>query len=549
MPLSQVSVASGDGISTASVSGSSGALIAVDVHKVTATITPTVSAHIAASSVTIGDADQGLTGNLLVQSQSIVNNLTDGTNGSGGAVAVGVVNATVEVTDTNLAYVGDNTAIQVQGDATVRADLAHTIGSDVNVNGGGLANASESQSRVTIEYSNDVEMRTGSSITATGAVTITANTALVAELRGDADSGGAGAGSNATGYLEITDPSQTLVTLDNSRISGETTTASAVVSSMDLRGVAEAEANAAIGFTNSDATVNVYDTAKVHLKSGAWIEGTTVNLLAEHAGVDVTSRADADSNALGEARADGITDYEADSTIVVDSGATAAANVLNVDAKQTFLNYDRDVNAEAGGTTYPVEGGDLNAVRSIDYSGEMVLLMRPHAELVISTDGFVIKADGVTVNTGQGVGANVSSGPISVDPISNDNNAGTANLRANAVATFDSESAPPSTITGTGGAVRVKTTYDAITIVNNSPQAFVLNDINRATQGVQGSVAMTGDEITATFQISDSIGPTDINIVNSGSQLTVAGLIDNPLGPTTISNLGARSSTTVRPTA
>ncbi|MCA9167540.1 MAG: hypothetical protein KDB23_07715, partial [Planctomycetales bacterium] len=534
--LSQTNATSGDNISTGTVTGSSGALIAIDAHHVTIEITPNVSAYIAAASVTTGDEISERIGNVSVEANTTVSTSADGNNGSGGAVAVGVVNAEVTITNTNSAAIGDGTVISSFGDVTVLAQLFDDMDSNVDVNGGGLANASESNSEVTIDFSNTTAVGNGASITASGDVTISADTALEGLSRGDADAGGAGAGANALGLLEVPDTSETLVTVGSARILSENATVSAVVSSLDLRAVGTAEVNAGLGFTDADATLNIADSAEVILESGAWVEGTSVSLLAEHRDVDATTYAVGDSNSLGEADATSTTDYQADSTISVMNGATVAGNVVNVDANQTFLRYERHATAEAVGDKDEENLGELNAIRAIDYSGDIVLLVRPDAYLEISPDGIVTSAEGITVNNGKTVNANVAGSAISVDNITNEDDAGHATIATSNSITLDSNTSPDATISGSNGNVRVKTTYDAITIINNSNEVLVLNDVNRASQGVQGSVVLSSDNVTATFHISDSIGPTDILVENPNSNLTIAGLIDNPLGSTTILN-------------
>ena len=177
-----------------------------------------------------------------------------------------------------------------------------------------------------------------------------------------------------------------------------------------------------------------------------------------------------------------------------------------------------------------------------------MLLIRPNPVLYIDQDGRVIEALNITVDGGHGVGYDVNgtstpgSHPISVDNIGNLDSAGSALIQANTVSSQDGKDAPNSTISGSNGTARVKTTYDAITITNLSGEELDLNNISPANPNATGQVTLDAQDVTAQFDIADAAGPTDLTIVNQGgaapSDVVINGLIDNPTGHTTILNAG-----------
>ena len=349
--------------------------------------------------------------------------------------------------DVNSAFIGAGTVIDAVGDATILADLDFDVDSNVDVNGGGLAAASDSTSTVAIDYTNRAVVGDGAEITAVGDISIGADTYILGSSRADADASGAGSGSNATATLDIEDLSVTEANVGaNGRVVGANASLSAIVSGLDLTATATPQANALLAFTDADATVNVNDAANVTLGAGAWVEGSSVDLLARHTGIDLTATTDAVSNGLGDADATSTTDYESDSAIDVDDGATLAGYNISVISEQIVTTYSRDPSASAGGTTDENEAGDFNAGRSIVFDGDIALLIRPNPELFIDEDGIILTAQNITVNNGKTVGDNVSGADISVDNIGNSSNAGTALLQANTVADQDGNSAPGSTI-------------------------------------------------------------------------------------------------------
>ncbi|HMC70475.1 MAG TPA: hypothetical protein VKJ07_15070, partial [Mycobacteriales bacterium] len=225
-----------------------------------------------------------------------------------------------------------------------------------------------------------------------------------------------------------------------------------------------------------------------------------------------------------------------------DDGAAVAAHDITVQATQSIDRWDRSASADGGffgGGSSPKQG-DFHAKREINYDGDVVLLIRPNPVLVIDEIGRVIEAVGITVNGGQGVGADVSGAPISVDNIGNLNLAGSALFQANTPGAKDGQTAPDSKITGSMGTARVKTTYDAITIQNHSGEELRLNDIRPANPNATGQITLDAQKVTAEFDIADFAGPTDITVVNDQgtSDVVLNGLIDNPVGLTVIANPG-----------
>jgi hypothetical protein len=557
LSLALLSPPSGDNISSGAVKGSSGAFISVGVNSADVRVTPNVSAFVAADTVQVGNSQSTIARNVTIESILNVNTSVNGYNGAGGFVAVGEVRNTTTVDADNTAYVAAGTAIDATGNVSVRADADYNIDTRARARGGGFVDNSKGYADSNLDYTNIAELRSDGVIRAGGNVELNADTAIKGFSRGTADSGGVGADADAKGFFNIgetTALTQAMLAA-NTKLFGDAVAVKALVSNLNVRAESEADADGLVSDSDTESNVTVHhESAEVRLAAGSRVEADDVDLTALHGryvnaqatpptfvGVDVSTNADSDANGLyGDAGANAETDYESSSKIDVAAGSAIAGSDVTATAEQLITRYDISRRRDIGefGSRGGNENGDFNAAREIIFNGDIELSIPRDPELFIDASGNIVAARtrNVTVNGGQSTGA-VTGNTISVDNIVNTNPAGTALLQANNVADQDSKTAPASTISGTLGTIRVKTTYDLVTITNLSGKDLQINNISPANPGATGQVTLNAKNVTAQFGIADASGPTLITIDNNnvaGADVVLNGLINNPTGGTVI---------------
>ncbi len=534
---------SGDGIVTSAASGKSGGLVQVSGSSTRATSSPTVD-------VTVGAGAELTARDVAIDATSIGNASSMSANSGGGLVSVGSADSSVTVNTTAGVSLGNGASVTATHDISILSTTTQNAEVLSQTGSGGLAGFGDADVRGTLTYNSGIQIGDGVVMSAENELLAESRSSLKANAGAEADAAGLGADASTSARLDVTGATATRIGED-ARLEAGTVKLKATVTGMQARSKAESDATAAIADSDASAQVNVTETTDVVLASGAWVEGDTAEILSRHQNIDLSTRADADSDGLyGDASAPATTDYESDSAIHVNDGATVAGHSVLVQSQQTITRYDRSTRADSGalGGESDPEHGDFNAGRNIVYDGDVVMLIRPDPVLTIDEIGRVTEAVNITVNGGQGAGYDVNgtsspgSSPISVDNIGNLNVAGTALIQANSVAGRDGKTAPDSTISGSQGTARVKTTYDAITITNLSGEELRLNAIQPTNPNATGQVTLDAKTVTAEFDIADSSGPTDITVINDKgtSDVVINGLINNPTGLTTILNQGGQ---------
>ncbi|HUI48361.1 MAG TPA: hypothetical protein VL119_06675, partial [Acidimicrobiia bacterium] len=447
---------SGDGIVTSAASGSGGGIVQVGSSNTEAHSTPSVN-------TTIG-THANLSGNdVVVSASSIANVSASSANSGGGLVAVGSANSSISASTTGIVSLGAGASITAAHDVTLTSSTDQHASVLTDTNGGGLVDFADGSSSATLDYDSEVQIGNGATITAKHNVTAQSSSALSATADASGDAAGLGAGASADAEMNIGQSSATTRTLvgTNAQIFGADVSLQSTVTSMFARSTANADAGALISGADATANVSLHsEKTDVELDAGAFVEGDTVEVLSSHQNIDVSTRADGEASGLyGDGSGTATTDYQSDSAVDVDDGAAIAGHGITVQATQSVNRYDRSSDSGSGffGSSDSSDNGDFNAKRDITYNGDIVLLIRPNPELSIDQDGRVIKAVGITVDGGHGVGYDVNgsstpgSHPITIDPIGNLNVAGSALIQANTVGSQDGESAPDSTISGTQG--------------------------------------------------------------------------------------------------
>ena len=528
---------SGDGVVTSAASGSGGGLVKVSTASTDASSTPTVGITVQANAALAAS-------DIVIEATSIGNASSTSANSGGGLVSVGAADSDVTIDTTGTVTFQNNAKVDATNNITIRAITGQNATVLAQTGSAGLAGFGDASASANLDYAATVDIGKGVAMNAEGDLIAESKSSV--DVNASADSNAAGLGASADTDARVTIDGATLTLVrENARLEAANVDLAASVTAMKARAKAESDSSAAIANADADAEVSVNETTDVALRNGAWVEGDSVDLVSRHQGIDLSTRADADADGLyGDADAPATTDYESSSAIHVDNGATVAAHDVQVLATQSIARYDRSARADGGGfgSGDSDEDGDFNAGRDIVYDGDLVLLIRPDPVLFIDEDGRVIEAVNITVNGGQGKGYDVTSdGFVSVDDIGNLKAAGTALIQANSVGGQDGEDAPESTISGSQGTARVKTTFDAITITNLSGEELTLNDILPANPDASGKITLDAEDVTVEFDIADSSGPTNIKVDNGKgtSDVVLNGLIDNPTGLTVILNGGA----------
>ena len=226
------------------------------------------------------------------------------------------------------------------------------------------------------------------------------------------------------------------------RVQGADVLVRARTTQLKVHAKAESESGGAVADADADALIDVDDEVEVSLAAGSSVMGDVVTITASHAGVDLKSRSDADTDGLyADANSTARVDYDSHNQVVAAGGSTVSARDIFVNSTQSVNRYDRHATADVDvfGSESTSEPGDFAARREIDWNGNVTFLGRPAPELLVDSNGLVVLADNVTVNGGLGVNATVTGGTITVDPIVN-NDSGTATFSVDTVSDRDGKS-------------------------------------------------------------------------------------------------------------
>ena len=534
-----------DGVATAAQSSSGGGGIQVSSSSTTASSRPTVQ-------LTVGSG-AALAGNdVSILAESFANLSAVSANGGGGAIALG--SATASVTAVNLVGLSldDGSSITAGHNISVLSYAVENPSTLSGTDGGGVVDFAKARAVTTVTYSSQVQTGSNVTLVAKNQAAVESESTLGASAIASADASGLGANADANNdssqgvFVGTNDaPALTQTTIGSgTSISAPTVTVEALVNGLVASARSDSSTSALGADDNSAANVVVHDLVRVDLQSGSSIFGDNfANVIAGHTGVFVQSFSSADSSGLGaDTNASANTDYFSLSQVDIESGAYVASGSVTINAFQSIGSYDRST--DWSGATF--DGGDSNtsgsysAGRSVVMDGAISLIALTNPTLFIDGNGNIVQARDITVDNGQSSGT-VSGPVISVDPMtSSTSTSGTILIETNFPGSFDGQSAPAGTVSGSGGSVNVRDTYDTITITNLSPIPLRLNGIEAVTVQANPAITISSQDVSGlTFTIAHDIGPTTITIVNGTGTLTVAGLIDDPIGPATVTSGGS----------
>ncbi len=536
---------SGDGIATASVSGSGGGVVQVSNADTTATSTPSAS-------TTIG-SNATLRGNRLELSSDSAGNVSGSSaNSGGGFVSIGAANSEVSVYNTGTTMVDDGATLTA-GDEIQITSKTSELASDITSTGNsGFAGVPTADANATIDYSSQVVIH-DADLTATNQVTLNAMSDFSGSVTAYADGSGVGSGSFANDDDNkglFIGNSQALTTTQLN--SGATITANAVSLAANvtgMNGTVEATAKGAGlgGNSNAEANLTVNDTTNVILNSGAMIDGDQVTIESNHSGMNLSTHSDSGCDCLGGAdNSNATTTYDSNSQVTGHQGAIITTEDLSVASNQNPDSIRAKESHESNGIVFGShnETTHFNAYRNISWDATVILTGTADPQLIVDANGTVVAADDVTLNGGVfGVGDTIPVGTtIIVDDIINDMD-GEATFAANIPAKQDDETPPAGVISGSQGSFEFHRTFGSVQISNASPRDLEVNEVDVYFVPDPSDAEITINVQTDNdfeFDILNDLGPTVVTIENThptaAPLLTLNGLIDNPIGATTITN-------------
>jgi len=527
---------SGDGIVTASASGSGGGIVRSSNALTRAINIPTVRTVIGNGTLLTAVWD------INVGAESHGNASASSANRGGGLVSIGDAESHLTISNTGRVDIGSS-ALRAGRDITVTSNTTVNGSVLASSDGGGLVDFADADVTANITYASVVYIAADADLRAENILTLDATSVTVTAARAVGDSAGLGSSADTEAFLAIGTPNRRAVTEtflgERARLQGgnEVVVRSRVVGLVAVAS-AEAESGGAIADAEATARIDVYDAVKVDLATDSAVTAEKVTIASEHTGVYLWSRSDADTDGFyADAESEARAHYDSMNDVVTSRGATIAAGVLAVTSNQKVAQFFRSAAADVDvfGDESTSTPGQFLPRRSIDWNGDVTFLADPTPELEIDANGVIVKAEGVTVN---GLSEGTVSGDLNVDPIVN-NNVGAATFTVNDDVIGSGPAFPDGEIKGSSGTISSGSTFSRVDITNRSDNPLVIHDIMLANGTVVPDITLTAKVVKLNFEVGNlaPAGDFDIFIFNEGSgEIRINGLVENPLGLIRIEN-------------
>jgi hypothetical protein len=559
----------GDGISSATSTGSGGGAIASGTNRANVNASYNVDTYIASSLASAG-------GDIKVIGWSQTRTTTSAKNNTGGIVGIGHADSTTEQDNFNDAYIGAGARLVAGGNLVVRAiTISEADGSSRARAAGGIGLADAEDTKIHLDYAGKAYLGAGADVLVGGAAVIDAVSSVLLDSNSYASGLGFGADGESRARTEVgsaSNPSVNEASLGANAslfatsvsITARLANISGCARSQDwgcsatndrlfraLRAISHSESYGAGFYSegNDEAYTEVFIDSRVTISTGVQLTGLEgVDLIATFEG---TMRTDADSFARSTGLF-GYVDADANSTVrlrsSVNSGAGDPRTRITAGPRDTANGFLRHpgttrlalyVSATQGSVSHSVNGhvskrslaaggGDEHGDRlqqsgTVDISSDVTILSGRSPYLEIGALGELVKAVGVTYTS--------SDTAITVDDIVNPG-PGKVLITATTGAAH---------INGTGGTWTFSDTLSKVTIINRSAKDLVLRNITVANSAVP-EVHLTTVGAGATglrFAIERAAAPTLVRVLNtSSSSIKFNGTIENPIGTTSILNEG-----------
>ncbi len=575
--LSLVSTPPGDGLSSAKAKGSGGAVFTLGSNNSTVTSSPSVTAYVG------NGAFVSLAGSASITSTSSTNLSAWAKNGSGGLIAIGHAEATVNQTgNTSNAYVDENARIIAVDNFTLSALSSNTASSSGEATAAGGIGVADSDSTTTIKYTTTASLKQNSDVLAGGFANVNASTTVNGSATAYADGKGFGADGHADANMNVgqsNDATKAATTANvdtGASLNATRTRVAATVSSLVATSSAKAYGAGFYGEGFGTGNTNVYPTNTVNIGNGAQITGYEgVDILARF-WTDVAGARAVDTDAYGFARATGlfgfVESHGNNSTTLVGTvnGSTSTTNhalvtagprdpdvnltdlahpgttrlALFVDTSNSTVRVHRDADvsrrALAAGDSHTGGSGQTETQTIPWGTTDVTILSGRSPVLVIEDGGLISKAVEVTVhdtvtNTDKGQGDTISAGvaAIVVNDISNPG-PGNVLMRADTITGGDGSQMTNNQLNGTWTYVD---TLSSVRITNNWAKDLKVNNINVVGTGVP-TVTLSPSDPGLRFIIVRRVSGSLVDIENNAtSNVLLNGTINNPVGVTELVNV------------
>ena len=564
LPLSTIAPNGGDGLSSATSTGSGRGAYAGGDNLADVNLDHVVNAYIGSSTLLIAG------GNVSITSSSTTNTNANVRNDSGGLVSNGETDARIQHDIDSQAYVGSSAVIVAGGNVTLNAFTSTNTSASSNAKGGAiiLSGAADADSQINVDYLTAASVQSNADILAGGLVTIGADTGTTVS-QNESDARGGGFALNGRGDARAltrvghSGGAETKAELgSNATIEASRTLLQATGSRLFLRADADGRGAGLRARGDGESEVSTEASARVVIGSGAKLTGIEgVDLIINWRDVNTHSEAFSRSSGLfGRVDSDATNNTNLTSEVSGASGATVSAgprrssgdglahpagfpnlafyidveNGPNLTANARAHHSKRSL-AKGGSDEH---GRNLYEVMTIPFNSN-VNILSGLVELVVDATGTIAVAKGITVNGGQSSG--VVAGPtISVDDIGNAGPGDVVFMTNNSSGAHGDSVA---TISGGGATWTFKYTLERVRIINLSTKTLQLNDIEVLNEGAQPLVWLSphlpSADMTLEFNIARAEGPTLVDVRNlSSSNVLINGTIDNPIGTTSIVNTG-----------
>ena len=563
LELNEVAPQSGDGVSSAVVTGSGGGLISAKVQFASLNVTPDVDATVSAALVSSDET-------VSVSATADVEGSTNGRNGNGGLIAVGLadtlINQGADPITANLS-IGNGTQIVAKEDVLLSTNVNGDLVADSKTTTGGGIGIARAKAKIDGDFTSAVAVSDNAVILAGDLISATSDGAMTGRAKARGTGIGFGGDGDADADFFMSNVDMGVSVGANAIVEGNEVSLVSNATGTDVQADADGRGAGFYAEGTSDAKATYKVVSDVSIASGAEITGWEgVDFRAIVTGNEIETDAFARSTGLfGYVRADTNRDLsgpnvDVSAQVVGAGGALVTAGPRDESASGDLAGYDYDqapfgeqrlaflVTTVATGNSNPQdadvsrrslaagdadENGSTSQSDIINFNSDVLILSGRSPDLVtkeltVGAGGRIEKAVNVTINDGAGREA-ISSGTIQRDKIYVNDivNPGPGDVA------FDS-----SAIVGAGGTWTFRETLQRVEILNLSALDIQINDINVLADRqpiVTLNPLITSETMTLTFDIEADVSPTFVQIASTGdTDIELNGIIENPIGVTNI---------------
>ena len=546
VPLNIISPPTGDGVSSATASGSGGGAISVQLNDATIHDSPTVKGYVSAGLVRAG-------GNVSISTNSNTNATASATNATGGLVGFSDSGSTSDQTNTSEAYVGTGTRIIAGGAFTLSAGSGSQSTAATRSITGGFVGAAVANANSSITYATTATIKDAADILAGETAQVTATSSASQSVNAEALGIGFGGDGNAHARGDVPSGTTQAEVGTAAVLSGRTILISATTPQLydHVSGDGRGGGFVAIGTASGD--IDIHTVNHVLIDGSAAVTGYEgVDFRTRFDGVDTLSHTFARATGLfGHVSSDANNSTHMDSSVTGTGAALVTAGpregvtagydhlAFYVDTSNGSISASHTSDSSKRSLATGGDNGDGSGslpTAVIDFSSDVRILSGLNPELVVDSGGQITTAKNVSVNDAAGGNSNRTSGTI-VD----------GTIRVNNIFNDDPGQVYFSTggtgigqIKGSGGIWEFRDTFEYVRIINNSSKPLQVNAVNVVNTTVDPIVDLLNtNALTMTYAIVRTVRPSLVDVESfnpSRPPIIVNGVINNPIGTTRIVN-------------